>query len=245
MEQGFLEREAKRANRKNQKMILILLLVFVALFTFIGFMVREEIDLNDYRTKKIVIYAALLVGLMLVSAVLMLFLSSRAAADGSKSLRFLFPGRTREETAAIIDREVAEGQILVDEYTAEFPEGKAPRGERVMLLPSYLLYRNSLGQILAIPREKIYWICAQAGRKGRSSFIVRLLIFTEQKVFYVEGADVAHMQKIADKLYQYIPNVFRAYDPFVLSYELETLFDRDRAAFMQFYEKEKNNFTAG
>lgn len=131
MEQGFLEREAKRANRKNQKMILILLLVFVALLTFIGFMVREEIDLSDYRTKKIVIYAAFLVGLMLVSAVLMLFLSGRAAADGSKSLRFLFPGRTREETAAIIDREVAEGQILA------IPRG--PGGPQRALL----LYRPS------------------------------------------------------------------------------------------------------
>lgn len=239
MEQGFLEREAKQANKKNKKMILILLLVVVSLLAFIGFMVREEIDLSDYRTQKIVICAAVLVGLMLVSAVLMLFLSGRAAADGSKSLGFLFPGRTREEVAAIIDQEVAEGQILVDEYTAEFPKGKTPRGERVMLLSSYLLYCNSLGQILAIPREKIYWICAQAGRRGRSPFIVRLLIFTEKKTFYVEGADVAHMQKIADKLYEYIPNVFAAYDPFVLSYELETLFDKDRAAFMQFYEKEK------
>ena len=54
---------------------------------------------------------------------------------------------------------------------------------------------------------------------------------------------MAHIQKIADKLYQYIPNVFGAYDPFVLSYELETLFDKDRAAFIQFYEKEKNKGT--
>lgn len=239
MEQGFLEREAKRANGKNKKMILILLLVFVSLIAFIGFMVKDEIDLSDPQTKKIVLCGAILVGLMLVCAVLMLFLSGRAAADGSKSLRFLFPGRTREEVAAIIDREVAEGKVLVDEYTEEFPSGKAPRGERIMLLPSYLLYRNSLGQVLAIPREKIYWLCAQVGRKGRSSFIVRLLIFTELETFYVEGANVAHMQKIADKLYQYIPNVFAAYDPFVLSYELEALFERDKAAFVQFYEKEK------
>lgn len=241
MEQGFLAREAKRASSKNKKMILILLLVFVSLLAFIGFMIKDEIDLSDDRTQKIVLCGAILMGLMLVCAALMLFLSMRAAADGSKSLRFLFPGETREKVAATIDREVAEGQILVDEYTEAFPEGKTPRGERVMLLPTYLLYRNSLGQILAIPREKIYWICAQAGRKGRSSFIVRLLIFTEQKTFYVEGADVAHMQKIVDKLYQYIPNVFGAYDPFVLSYELEALFDNNRAAFLQFYEKEKNN----
>lgn len=77
------------------------------------------------------------------------------------------------------------------------------------------------------------------GRKGQSSFIVRLLIFTEIKTFYVEGADVTHMNEIADKLYQYIPNVFSEYDPFVLSYELENLFDKNRAEFINFYESEK------
>lgn len=243
MEQGFLEQEAKRANKRNRKLYFILLLVFVSLIAFIGFMVKDSIDLSDlsdYRTKKILFYLAILVGFMLVSVVLGLFLSGRAVADASKSLLLPFKDKARETVAEIIDREIAEGKVQVDEYIATFPEGKTPRGERIILIPSYLLRINDMGQILAIPRDKIYWVCAQVGRKGYSSFIVRLLIFTEAKTsFYMEGADVTHVKEIVNKLYQYIPNVFSAYDPSVLSYELDALFDRDRKAFIQFYESEK------
>lgn len=240
MEQGFLEQEAKRVNKKIKKLYFILLLVVVSLIAFIGFMVKDSIDLSDYRTKKILVYLAILVGFMLVSVVLVLFLSGRAAADASKSLLLPFKDKAREEVAEIIDREIAEGKVQVDEYIATFPEGKTPRGERVILLPSYLLRINDIGQILAIPRDKIYWVCAQVGRKGQSSFIVRLLIFTEARTsFYMDGVDVTHVKEIVDKLYQYIPNVFSEYDPFVLSYELEKLFDKNRAEFIKFYENEK------
>ena len=243
MEQGFLEREAKRAYRKNRKLYCILILVFVLLIGFIGFMVKDSMDLSDlsdYRNKKILVYLAILVGFMLVSMVLGLFLSGRAAVDASKSLLLPFKDKTREAVAEIIDREISEGKVQVDEYITAFPEGKTPHGERVILIPSYLLRINDMGQILAIPRDKIYWVCAQVGRKGYSSFIVRLLIFTEAKTsFYMDGADVKHVNEIVDKLYQYIPNVFSEYDPFVLSYELEKLFDKNRAEFIKFYESEK------
>ena len=86
----------------------------------------------------------------------------------------------------MIDQEVAEGKVLLEKYIYEFTEGKKPYGQRIMLLPSYLLLVNGMGKITAIPRDKIYWHCAQVGRKGSSSFIVRLLIFTEKKTFSVE-----------------------------------------------------------
>ena len=240
MEQGFLEQQAKRANKKNKMLYFILLLVFVSLVAFIGFMVKDSIDFSDYRTRKLMVCLAILAGFMMVSVVLGLFLSGRAAVDASKSLLLPFKDKAREAVAEIIDREIAEGKVQVDEYIETFPEGKTHRGERVILLPSYLLRINDMGQVLAIPRDKIYWICAQEGRKGYSSFIVRLLIFTEAKTsFYMEGTDVTHVKEIADKLYQYIPNVFSEYDPFTLSYELEKLFDKNRAEFIKFYENEK------
>lgn len=240
MEQGFLEQEAKRVNKKIKKLYFILLLVVVSLIAFIGFMVKDSIDLSDYRTKKIVVCLAIFAGLLLISVVLGLFLSGRAAADASKSLLLPFKDKTREAVAEIIDQEIAEGKVQVDEYIATFPEGKTPHGERIILIPSYLLRINDMGQILVIPRDKIYWVCAQVGRKGYSSFIVRLLIFTEAKTsFYMDGVDVTHVKEIVDKLYQYIPNVFSEYDPFVLSYELEKLFDKNRAEFIKFYENEK------
>lgn len=239
MEQGFLEQEAKRANKRNRKLYFILSLVFVIPVAVIGFLVRDSIDLSDERTGKLIVILVVFAGIMLISVVLGLFLSARAAADGSKSLLLPFKENTREAVAEIIDREIAEGKVQVDEYIEDFSEGKTPHGERVILLPSYLLHCNSIGRIIAIPRDKIYWICAQVGRKGQSSFIVRLLIFTETRTFYAEGVDVEHVEKITDKLYQYIPNIFSEYDPFVLSYELETLFDKNRAEFLRFYESKK------
>ncbi len=239
MEQGFLQQEAKQANKKNRKLFLTLLFVFIGLITVIGFVIRDFVDLSDYNTGKLLVYLCIFSGIMLVSVVLGLFISARAAADGTKSLLLPFKEHTREGVGEIIDREVAEGSVQVDEYIDAFPEGKKPHGERIILLPSYLLLFNGMGRIIVIPRDKIYWICAQVGHKGSSSFIVRLLVFTERKTFYVDGADVKHVEKIADRLYQYIPNVFSEYDPYILSYELEALFDKKREEFLKFYEEEK------
>lgn len=106
------------------------------------------------------------------------------------------------------------------------------------MLPSYLLLIGEMGQITAIPRGKIYWICAQVGYKG-GPFYVRLLIFTEQKIFDFDGNDIEHTKEIANGLYQYIPNAFREYDPQELSYLLEKLYQENRAGFLAFYEEEK------
>ena len=61
----------------------------------------------------------------------------------------------------------------------------------------------------------------------------------EKKIFNMVGVDIEHVEGIADKIYQYIPNVFSDYDPFILSYELEKVFAKDRAEFLKFYENEK------
>ena len=218
MAQGFLEQQAKRINRKNKRLFLFLLVLNAGLIGGIYFAVREAMDLSDYRTQKVVAGLVILGVLMMVSVIIGLVASARSAADSSKSLILLFPGNTKEETAQIIDREVAEGKVLVDEY---------------------FLFCSGMGKVTVIPRDKIYWICAQVGRKGRSSFIVRLIVFNEKKTFYIEGVDVAHVEKIADKLYRHMPNVFSGYDPFTLSYELDALFDRNRGEFVRFYEEEK------
>ena len=55
---------------------------------------------------------------------------------------------------------------------------------------------------MAIPRDKIYWLCAQVGRKG-GPFYVRLLLFTEEQILFFEGNDVDRIKEIADGLYQY------------------------------------------
>lgn len=243
MKQGFLEQESKRANKRNKKIYFILLFVYVFLMAIISFALKDSIDLSDYTSRKLVVCFFILTGIMLISMVLGLFLSGRAAADGSKSLLLPFKENTKEAVGKIIDQEILEEKIQVDEYIDTFPEGKKPYGERIILIPSYLLIFNGMGRITAIPRDKIYWICAQVGQKGYS-FIVRLLIFTEKRTFYVDGADIEHVEKIADKLYQYIPNIFSEYDPFRLSYKLDKLFDKNREEFMKFYESEKKKHDA-
>lgn len=93
-------------------------------------------------------------------------------------------------------------------------------------------------KVTAIPRDKIYWICAQVGTKG-GPYIVKLLIFTENKIYSLTGVDIEHVQNIAGKLYQYIPNIFSDYDPFALSYELEKMFAKNPVEFLNLYENEK------
>ena len=238
MKQGFLEQESKKANKRNRKIFLGLLFVYICLGTVIGFALKDSIDLNEYKSQKVVACMIIITGIMLVSVVVGLARAARVDVNG-KNLILPFKENTKEEVGKIINQEVSEGKIQVDEYIYEFAEGKKPYGERIILLSSYLLLLNGMGKITAIPREKIYWICAQVGRKGSSSFIVRLMIFTEKKTFYMEGTDVSHVEKIAGKLYQYIPNIFGSYDPFVLSYELDKLFDKNREEFLKFYEVEK------
>lgn len=101
-----------------------------------------------------------------------------------------------------------------------------------------MLLCHGTGRVTAIPRDKIYWICSQTGRRG-SSFLVRIMIFTEKDIFYMEGAEIERYEHIAARLYQYIPNIFSGYDPFTLSYELETLFRKNRGEFLKRYNYQK------
>lgn len=239
MNQGFIEQEARAAGRRNRRLFLLLLFVYVCIMTVLVVVLKDAIDLADSRSRTLVVCFFIFSGLMLIFTVIGLIGSLRGRADG-KILILPFEEDTKKAVGERIDREVREGNIQVFEYMEKFKEGEEPWGDRVMLLPSYLLLMNSMGKIIAIPREKIYWICAQAGIQGRSSYRVRLLVFTEKKIFdHMTAIDIGHVEELADKLYQYIPNVFCEYDTFSLSYELEKLFAKDHEKFLKFYEEEK------
>lgn len=242
MKPGFLEQESKRGNKKVWKKLLILLLIIICLVAFIGFAVQGSIDLNDDKTRKLLPYVFIVMGMILLSVVFQVFNTIMVLVNG-KNLTLPFKENTKDAVGKIIDQEVAEGKVLVEEYIYEFSEEEKPQGERVILIPSYLLLCNGMGHVTAIPRDKIYWICAQTGIKGRSPFMVRLLIFTEKRTFYLDGVDIPQMGKIADKLYQYIPNVFSEYASFPLYYELENLFEKNRGEFLKLYEEEKKKLS--
>lgn len=240
MENVFLAQESIQTNKRKRKIFIAGLIVYVCLIAFIsiGFATDESFDLSDYTTVKLIVVLAAMSVFMLISFVVGIINSARPALNG-KSLILPFNEDTKEAVGNIIDKEAYDGKFLVDEYIYKFDEGKKPYGQRVILTPSYLLSSNGMGKITAIPRSKIYWLCAQVGMKGRSSFIVRLLIFTEKRCFYIEGADVEHVQKIAEKLYQYIPNVFSNYESFFLPYEMDKLFEKNRSEFLRLYESAK------
>lgn len=236
MEQKFLEQISKQGNKRVKKRIFITTPIFFALIGFLWFALKDSLDMSDYKSKKVVACLVILMVIMLVSIVVA---AVRRTAKNGGNLKLPFEGRTKQEASEIINREIAEGKVQVDEYIYDIPKEKKPYGERVILIPSYLLLCHDFGAVTAIPRDKIYWLCAQAGVKGRSPYIVRLLIFTEKKTFEMVGVEPEHVEKIADKIYDYIPNVFSEYDPFKLSYSLEELFDQNREAFLRFYEEEK------
>ena len=68
---------------------------------------------------------------------------------------------------------------------------------------------------------------------------MRLLIFTENKMYSMTGVDIEHVERIATQLYRYIPNVFSDYDPFVVSYQLEEIFAKNPEEFFEIYETER------
>lgn len=236
MAQPFLEQESIHANQKKRKLFLLLFLFFSCISVFLYFATRNLLDWNNPSDQKLVGMFFVLVGVMLLCVLLGLLVTMRPAKNG-KNLMLPFTENPKEEVAEIINREVAQGKIQFEGFMNYNTIKKY--SDRVLLLPSYLLLINEMGQITVIPRDKIYWICAQIGYKG-GPFYVRLLIFTENKIFDFDGNDIEHTKEIANSLYQYIPNVFREYDPQELSYSLEKLYQENYVEFLAFYKKEKS-----
>lgn len=234
MKQGYLEKEANRVNQTTKNTLIKLVAAFICILAVLYFLLKDSIDLNDPSGREVLTYIVIVSVVMLLAVVVRLFKSKQSAANG-RNLVLPYEEASKESVGNIIDQEASEGKILVEEYIDTFAEGKKPYGEKVILTPSYLLLCGHGTKITAIPRNKIYWICAQVGHKG-GSFRVQLLVFTEKQIFRMVGVDIEHVQNIAEKIYRYIPNVFSNYDPFILSYELETLFDKNRDEFLNFYK---------
>lgn len=203
---------------------------------------KEEIDMADSSTQKIMFIFAVLAVLMIISFLFILLMSFRKAKNGA-NLIFCYDGYTQEEFAKIINTDYREGNFLINESIYNCHGNEKQYGRRIVVTHSYILIVNSGiiddGKVRYIPREKIYWICAQPGIKGRSSYVVRLLIFTEKEIYSVEGTEVEYVEELANKIYKYIPNVFADYDTFTLSYQLEECFTKNREEFFAFYERKK------
>ncbi len=242
MEKSYLAQISEKANKKKRKIFSAALIFFVVVGGGVAFALKDSMDMTDPSDKKL---AGLFIGLaafMLFICVFGLIGSMKTATKG-QCLILPFNDRTKEEAAKIIDNEAAEGKLLVDEYIYNFTDGGKPYGEKVILTPTYLLLDNGLGKLKAIPREKICWLCAQVGIKGRSSFVVRLLVFTDNQQFYVDGTDVPYVESLAEKLYEHIPNIFPEADTFAFSHQMDALFSKDRNAFLKLCEEARSTQT--
>lgn len=245
MNQGYLAQESVRINKATRKTLIITIIGFIGALAVIYFLGKDSIDFSNVSNGSISFYLVILIGILLFSTVIKLFAAGRVAKNGS-NLFLPYKETTQEAAGNIIDSEALDGKILVEEYIYEVRGSKEPTGEKIVLLPSYLLLCGARGgikgtsKVTAIPRDKIYWICAQVGVKG-GPFMVKLLVFTENKIYSLTGVEIEHVQTIAAKLYQYIPNIFSEHDPFVLSYELEKIFAKNPEEFFHLYENERKS----
>lgn len=243
MEHGFLARESERVNKATRKTFIKLMVVEVCGLAIIYFLGRDALNLHDLSYGTPGFFLAVLIGITLVASAIKLVATGQIAKNGN-NLYLPYQETTQAAAADIIDTEAQEGNILVDEYIDHFTDPKKASGEKIVLTPSYLLLCGVKGgpkgtsKVTAIPRDKVCWTCAQVGRKG-GPFIVRLLIFTEKKLYSLTGTEIDHVENIASKLYQYIPNIFSDYDPFTLSYQLEEIFAKNPADFLNICAKEK------
>ena len=242
MPTNFLEKESISAKKKLRRLLLILVAIFIASIAVIYFGVGDELfDFSDERTKLI---AAVLLGgtgIMLIFSFIILIHTMQPAKNG-KNLLLPLEETTQEMAAEIINREVAEGKILYEEALDYNTPIK--HDTRVLLTPSYLLLIGySMEKIRAIPRNRILWIGAQIGYKG-GPYYVRLIIFTREKMLDCDVNDIEQAKRIAEGLYQYIPNVFRNLDwqddtddnfPHIL----EKLYRENRDGFLALYEEAK------
>ncbi len=233
----FLERESAEANKKFRRLMLIFVAVVGAAAAVIYWGVGDELfDFSDERTARLVTVLLVMIGILLICVLTVFLLTMRPAKNG-KNLLLPLRETTPEEAAKIINREVAEGKILYEETLDHNIPAK--HNPRIVLTPSYLLLIGySMEKIRAIPRDQILWIGAQIGYKG-GPYYVRLIIFTREQMLDCNVNDIEHAKRIAEGLYQYIPNVFRdlEWQDDHFPHMLEKLYQTDRDGFFALLEE--------
>lgn len=239
MKEKFLVAESKRIHKATRKRLLICSIIAICSLTFLYFALKDELDMQKEVDKMIMIVGIILVVILVLADVIGLLRTRKADTHG-ENLILPFAEGTKEEIVEKINREADEA-ILYEEYISEFPEGKTPHGEKVVLTASYLLLCNT--KVTAIPRDKIYWVCAQVGYKG-GPFRVRFLVFTQKKLFEIVGVDIPHVEALAEHLYAYIPNIFPGIDDFTFTYRIEELYTNDRYQFLRLYEEALKQYIA-
>lgn len=232
MKEKFLVKESKRIHKATRRRLRICTLLFVCFMVLLYVLLQDEFARNPSFKNTIYSIGIVLIVIVVCADVIGTIRTRKADAQG-ENLILPYQDGSKQEIAEKINQDAANG-LLFEEYIYEFPEGKKPYGEKIVLTSSYLLLCST--KITVIPRDKIYWTCAQVGYKG-GPYRVRFLVFTVKKVFEVIGVDIEHVEALANQLYEYLPNIFAGYDDdFNFSYQLEELYTKDHYEFMRLYE---------
>ena len=240
MRNGFLAQEAKRQAGVQKKMFKIFGIVAVLAFLVLALaFVAEGEEAAGYFED----YSGFFIGVpvFLVLCAIVVFIRRKKRWSSYSNILLVHRGEAPPEAVGrVIDEEAAQGKILVDEY--KYSDGKKDAkkgGARLVLLPSYLLICEE--RVIAIPTNKIFWVCSQ----NMGEIMVRIKIFAENQMYdSFDGVEREHFNAIANRLYQYIPNIFSGYDVLDLSYKLQDVFLRDYNQFLQFYERHWQDFYA-
>jgi len=234
MQRDFLEQEALRGNKSRNKLVMIVGIVFVVAMTII--LVGISGELKGSSEDRDILYVLYALDGVMIACVLLNMIKSLMPTKNGANLKLPFGEMSKAQAAEIINREAANGKLYIDEYIYKFDEGQKKYGQKLALTESYLLLIGDFGNVIAIPREKVLYICPQRGIKGQSNFIIKILVFTEKEIFEMRGADCEYVESLAEKLYQHFPNLFMGRDPFAVSYWLEELYEKRPEEFYLYYD---------
>lgn len=224
MKDGFVKQEGKRVEKEILNQLIACWIVLIAAFAVLFFLTRSDAQGTALYAK--LIYC---IGGITLLATLFRPLQAKLQQTNYKNLVVHADAAVRGVAGKTIDAEAAQGKILVDAYMNSHKQ----KGERIVLLPSYLLLCRH--RITAIPIDKIFWICPQVGFKG-GPYIVRLTVFAENKIYHLVGTDIPHITEIAEHIDQHFPNVFKEFDQSNLAVTLEEVFSKDYNLFVKAYQ---------
>ncbi|MCL2059982.1 MAG: hypothetical protein FWH01_13170 [Oscillospiraceae bacterium] len=238
---GYLAKEATR--REKDAAVWMAFFIIIAgitgaiIYNIVRFM--PEILFNFV----IVFYGAAVLVLIVAASVTAYRLFKRGIfPDPYAGLTVYADGVDKYDAGRVIDSEAAQGKILVNANIRELAGNKIKTTEKkIVLMPSYLLIGTENNSFTVIPTRSIFWVCVQMAYRDNVP-IGKLKVFCDRKIHEVNNVEFLHAQHIVNELYRFMSNVFTAYNPFLLSVQLEHLFHKDYKQFVEIFVQHSKEF---
>ena len=244
MKKGYLAKEMAKNEMDSAKRLMLYWVIVLVLAPLLIYAARYFTP--SAPTFVYIIQLALAIGLLIIIASTVFFIVHIIKVwikpERYSNLAVYADGIGILTAGVIIDAEAERGEFLVEEYIHHLTGRRVSQTKKkIVLLPSFLLISVEEGSITAIPTDKIYWICIQVNYV-RGYPMGTLKIFYDRKIQEIENVEFLHTFYTIEKIQQYIPNVFYAYNPFLFSYELEGIFHKDYHRLVRIYNQHKEDF---